>query len=128
MPARERAKAAALSAPAEVPPAEVMPAEAKPAEVPPAEVAAPAEPSGRRVASREARRGRGSRPPRTAALGKRRRLPWPHSLVPWYMAPCSSLACLEWARYRRAQRKRHSKHAARACTAARRALDAVAAG
>ena len=117
MPARERAKAAALSTPAEV-----MPAEAAPAEVPPAEVAAPAEPSGQR----EARRGR--RQPRAAAVGKRRRLPWPHSLLPWYMAPCSSLACLEWARYRRAQRKRHSKHAARAYTAARRALDAVAAG
>ena len=111
--------AVALSTPAEV---------VAPAEVAPAEVVAPAEPSG----PRQARRRRGSRQPRAAAVGKRRRLPWPRSMVPWYMswymAPCSSLACLERARHQRAQRKHHSKPAARACTAARRALEAVAAG
>jgi hypothetical protein len=95
VPARERAKVEALSTPAEVAPAE-----------PPAQ--------------RKAKRSRGSGQPPAAAVGnrvrKRPRLPWPHS-----MAPCSSLACLEMARYRRAQRK----HAAHACTAARRALKAV---
>ena len=102
VPARERAKATAVSLPAEV---------------------APAEPSGQREAILEERRRRGLRQPSAAAAGKRvgkkPRLPWPHS-----MAPCSSLACLELARYRRARRK----HAARVCTAARRALEAVAAG
>ena len=101
VPARERAKAVAMSTPVEVMPAEV----------------APAEPSGQP----EAKRRRGRRPPSAANVDKRPRLPWPHS-----MAPCSSLACLEMARYRRARRK----HAARVCTAARRAtaLEAVAAG
>ena len=107
VPARERAKAAAVSTPAEVMPVEV----------------APAEPSGQREAILEERRRRGLRQPSAAAAGKRvgkkPRLPWPHS-----MAPCSSLACLELARYRRARRK----HAARVCTVARRALEAVAAG
>ena len=101
VPARERAKAAAVSTSAAVAPAEVAPA------------------SNQREAILEERRRRGLRQPSAAAAGKRPRLPWPHC-----MAPCSSLACLELARYRRARRK----HAARVCTAARRALEAVAAG
>ena len=103
VPARERAKAAAVSTPAEGMPVG----------------GAPAEPSGQREAILEERRRRGLRQPSSAAAGKKPRLPWPHC-----MAPCSSLACLEMARYRRARRK----HAARVCTAARRALEAVAAG
>lgn len=104
--ARERAEASKLSTPVEVTGRVASPG-----------VDMGVEPSGNREAKR-----RGSREP-SAAVGLRPRLPWllRHAMR---TAPCSGLACLEFARYRRARRK----HAARVCAAARRTVSAVSAG